>query len=62
VLDEGGQVIFDGVNLDAFHHWDERYHGVDGSPDDQQRFEGIRLSLKHSGLGDGVHIPEPSNR
>jgi hypothetical protein len=64
VLDEGSQIVFDGINLDAFHHRDEGYDGVGGGPDivDQQRFERVRLLLKHSGLVNGVHRPEPGNR
>jgi hypothetical protein len=64
VLNEGGQIIFGGVNLDEFHHRNEGYDGVGGGPDivDQQRFERIRLSLKHSGLVSGIHRPEPSDR
>jgi hypothetical protein len=64
VLNERGQIIFNSVNLDALHHGNERYDGVGCRTDivDQQCFEGIRLSLKHSGLFDGVHRAEPSNR
>jgi hypothetical protein len=62
-MNEDSRFVFDGIDLDAFHHRDEGYDGVGGGPDtvDQQRFESIRLSLQHADLVSRVHRPEPGN-
>ena len=64
MLHKGSQIVFDRVNLDTLHHWDEGYDGVSSGSDivDQQCFEWVRSSLKYSSLIGGIHRPEPSNR